>query len=96
MEDIIEVENGFLVKVPDDIKKPIVSTWRNSDDEFTTLEFYSNSYEMEYDTFEFGVEEQRKEIPLPKVSEYKIFRKIAKKYASLIDNNKWFMLSKIK
>ncbi len=90
--NIIEVFDGLLVKVPNDIKKPIVSTWS---DDTTTLEFYSDMYEMEYDTFEFGVEEQMKEITLPKKGEYKIIRKVPKKYISLIDTDKWFFLKSV-
>lgn len=94
MENIIELENGFLVKVPDDIKKPIISTWS---DGTTTLEFYSETYEMEYDSFEFGVAEdkQRKEITLPKKGNYEIIRKIPKKYLQFIDNDKWFLIKLI-
>jgi hypothetical protein len=91
---IIEVETGLLVKVPDDIKKPIISNWS---DGTTTLEFYSSIYEMEYDSFEFGVDEddQMKEITLPKQGNYKINRKIPKKYNHLIDDGKWFLLVNI-
>lgn len=91
---IIEVEKGFLVKVPNDIKKPIISNWS---DGTTTLEFYSSIYEMEYDTFEYGVDEEKqmKEITLPKQGNYKINRKIPKKLSHLIDSEKWFLLVKI-
>ena len=89
---ILEVESGFLVKVPNDIKKPIISNWS---DGTTTLEFYSTEYDMEYDTYEYGVEVQMKEITLPKQGEYKINRRIPKKYSNLIDENKWIHLRKI-
>ncbi len=90
---IIEVENGLLVKVPDGIKKPIISNWS---DGTTTLEFYSDVYEMEYDSFEFNVDKQRKEITLPKKGEYKIIKRIPIKFVNLIDNNKYLYLKQIK
>jgi hypothetical protein len=93
---IKEVEGGFLVKVPEDIKKPIISNWS---DGTTTLEFYSDIYVMEYDSFEFGegVDEdnQRKEITLPKQGKYKISKIIPKKFKHLIDKDKWFLIKKI-
>lgn len=90
---IIEVKQGFLVKVPNDIKRPIVSNWS---DGTTTLEFYSSDYEMEYDSFELGVseEKQMKEITLPKQGNYKISRRIPKNLLHLVDNDKWFLLIK--
>jgi hypothetical protein len=90
---IIEVENGFLVKVPEDIKKPTISNWN---DGTTTLEFYSETYVMEYDSFEIGVpeEKQMKEITLPKQGQFKINKKIPKKLSHLIDGGKWFLLTK--
>ena len=93
-EMIIEIEKGFLVKVPNDIKKPIISNWS---DGTTTLEFYSSTYEMEYDSFEYGVDEEKqmKEITLPKQGEYKICRRIPKNLSHLVDNDKWFLLIKI-
>ncbi len=94
MENIIEVEEGFLIKVPNDIKKPIISNWS---DGTTTLEFYSSIYEMGYDSFEFGVKEEKqmKEITLPKQGEYKIIKRIPKKHSPLIDGDKWFLLIKL-
>ena len=91
---IVTIENGFLVKVPKDIKKPIISNWS---DGTTTLEFYSESYEMEYDSFEFGVdkEKQMKEITLPIQGNFKLVRKIPKKLLHLIDDDKWFFLKNI-
>lgn len=91
---IIEVEKGFLVKVPDDIKRPIISNWS---DATTTLEFYSSTYEMEYDSFEIGVseEKQMKEITLPKQGNYKISRRIPKSLLHLIDDEKWLLLIRI-
>lgn len=89
---IIEIEKGFLIKVPNDIKKPIISNWSDST---TTLEFYSSTYEMEYDSFEYGVEKQMKEITLPKQGNYKISKTIPKKFLSLIDNDKWIRLIEI-
>lgn len=68
-----------MIKVPNDIKRPIIS---NCSDNTTILEFYSSTYEMGYDTYEFGVseEKQMKEITLPKQGEYKIIRKIPKNF----------------
>lgn len=89
----------YLVKVPNDIRSPIISNWS---DGTTTLEFYSETYEMEYDTYEFGVDElkQRKEITLPKQGKYRIFRKIPRRFLSevksLIGNtdDKYYLLLK--
>lgn len=102
---ILEIENGFLVKVPKDIRKPKISNWS---DGTTTLEFYSESYVMEYDSFEIGVpeEKQMKEITLPKKGNYKINTRLTKEAKNiiaansriLIDGNesKWLVLTEIK
>lgn len=98
---IIEVETGLLVKVPNDIKRPIISNWS---DGTTTLEFYSSTYEMEYDSYEYTIDDDgtiktpkqpMKEITLPKQGEYKIKKRIPKKFLSLIDDDKWFLLINI-
>jgi hypothetical protein len=88
---IIQIDDDLLVKVPDDIKKPTVNTWS---DGLTTLEFYSDTYEMEYDSFEIGADEekQRKEITLPKQGIYKIIKKIPKNLSHLVDDEKWLYL----
>lgn len=90
---IIEVPDGLLVKVPNDIKKPFVSKWS---DGTTTLEFYSDEYEMLYDSFEIGVsdDKQLKEITLPINGNFKIFKKVPKIYSELIDSDKWYFLEK--
>ena len=83
---ILETENGFLVKVPKDIRKPKISNWS---DGTTTLEFYSENYVMEYDSFEIGVpeEKQMKEITLPKKVNYKISTRLTKGLKSFITNS---------
>lgn len=89
---IITVYDGFLIKVPNDIKKPIISNWS---DGTTTFEFYSSIYEMEYDSFEFNVDKQMKEITLPTQGDFKIIKQIPKRYQTNIDKDKWFFIKKI-
>jgi hypothetical protein len=92
---IIKVKEGFIVKVPLDIKKPIISNWN---DGTTTLEFYSETFIMEYDSYEFGVpeEKQRKEITLPEQGEYKIIKHIPVRYKSLLEkDSKYYFLKRI-
>lgn len=87
---ILPLDHGYLIKVPLDMKKPIVSNWS---DGTTTLEFYSESFEMAYDSFEFGVEKQRKEITLPERGDFKI-KKAPKVFSQYTQGEKWIFLAK--
>jgi hypothetical protein len=93
---ITKVKEGFIVEVPLDIRKPIISNWS---DGTTTLEFYSETFVMEYDTYEYGVpeEKQRKEITLPEQGEFKIIKHIPFRYKNLVeDDSKYYLLKRIK
>ena len=92
--DILEInDDQFLVRVPDDIKNPKITQWS---DGTTTLEFNSDSYKMDYDSFEVGVDEKKqlKEITLPKKGDYSIKRTIPKEFkCNLTRDYKWLLLT---
>mgnify|MGYP003607641092 CR=1 FL=1 len=92
--DILEINaDQFLVRVPDDIKNPKITQWS---DGTTTLEFNSDSYKMDYDSFEVGVDEKKqlKEITLPKKGNYSIKRTIPKEFkCNLTRDYKWLLLT---
>lgn len=81
---------GYLIKMPLDMRKPIVSKWS---DGTTTLEFYSETFKMDYDSFEFNVKKQRKEITLPEAGDFTI-KKLPKVFSQYTNGEKWIFLVK--
>lgn len=87
------VEDGYLLNLPVDAKSVIVSNWS---DNTSTVEFYSDIFEMDYDSFEYNVAKQRKEITLPIFSKYIVVKKIPKRYSSKISTEgKWFFIKDV-
>lgn len=99
-KNIIAIENdGILVKVPQDIKKPFISNWN---DGTTTLEFKSETYEMEYDSDSYTIDENGmsvlediKEITLPVQGNYEIKLSVPKRHRHLVDGDKWLWLKQL-